>query len=216
MTGPAARRTAQGEATRARIIDAAADLMFARGTAGTSLDDVLAATGTSKSQLYHYFADKDDLILAVIAHQTDRVLADHQPYLHQLDSLTGLRRWCDAIIALQREHRGVGGCPIGSLASELADTDEPARALLADSFARWEDLIRAGLQAMHDASRLRPEADPAELAAAVIAALEGGLLLTQTTRSTRHLELALAMAVEHVARQTDSEGPNTHSSPPVH
>lgn len=214
MTGPAARRTAQGEATRARIIDAAADLMFARGAAGTSLDDVLAATATSKSQLYHYFADKDGLILAVIARQTDRVLADQAPYLHQLDSLAGLRRWCDAIIALQREHRGVGGCPIGSLASELADTTEPARALLIDSFARWEGMIRAGLQTMHDASRLRPDADPAGLAAAVIAALEGGLLLTQTTRSTRHLELALGMAIEHIARHTNHEDPDTHSSAP--
>jgi len=73
-------------------VAAAADLMLLGGVAETSLDAVLAATGTSKSQLYHYFADKDDLVLAVIAWQTERVLQSQQPQLFALDSLAGLRR----------------------------------------------------------------------------------------------------------------------------
>jgi AcrR family transcriptional regulator len=68
-----------GAQTRARIVAAAADLMLLGGVAETSLDAVLAATGTSKSQVYHYFANKDDLVLAVIAWQTERVLQSQQP-----------------------------------------------------------------------------------------------------------------------------------------
>ena len=65
--------TARGAATKARIVAAAASLVYERGIAGTSLDDVMAATGTSKSQLYHYFADKDALICEVIRAQLGRV-----------------------------------------------------------------------------------------------------------------------------------------------
>ncbi|MGV7852690.1 TetR/AcrR family transcriptional regulator, partial [Mycobacterium kansasii] len=65
--GPAGSRlTARGAATRARIVAAAASLVQEHGVAGTSLDDVMAVTATSKSQLYHYFANKDALIREVI------------------------------------------------------------------------------------------------------------------------------------------------------
>ena len=73
--------TARGATTRARIVEAAADLIYAHGVERTSLDDVMAASGASKSQLYHYFADKDALVLEVIARQTERVLDAQRPYL---------------------------------------------------------------------------------------------------------------------------------------
>lgn len=57
---------ARDEATRARTLQAAAELMFVKGVAATSIDDVRAATGTSKSQVYHYFADKDALVQEVL------------------------------------------------------------------------------------------------------------------------------------------------------
>src|SRR5579863_8657281 len=92
--------TARGAATRARIVEAAANLIYAHGVERTSLDEVMAASGVSKSQLYHYFADKDALVLEVIAKQTERILAAQQPHLGALDSLRALRAWGQAIIRL--------------------------------------------------------------------------------------------------------------------
>ena len=192
------RLTARGAATRARIVDAAAGLVFQGGVAATSLDAVLAASGTSKSQLYHYFDDKDDLVLAVIERQTAAVLAAQQPALGRVDSIAGLRGWRDLVVGLQRRRGCVGGCPIGSLASELAES-ERARDVLAESFASWESAFVEGLTAMRDRGELTADAQPTELATALMAALQGGLLLAQTTRSTRPLELALDMAIDHVA-----------------
>ena len=192
---PATRR---GAATRDRIVEAAAELVFLRGVSGTSLDDVRAATGTSKSQLYHYFRNKADLVGAVIARQTDRVLDAQRPQLEALDSFAALARWRDRIVGLQRAAGCVGGCPIGSLASELAESDEDARQDLVAAFARWEHYLVAGLSVMRERGRLRSNADPQDLATAVMTALQGGLLLTQTSRSTRPLELALDMALAHV------------------
>jgi AcrR family transcriptional regulator len=62
-------RTARGAATRARIIDAATDLVRAHGAANTTIDAVIEASEVSKSQIYHYCADKDDLVLDVIQRQ---------------------------------------------------------------------------------------------------------------------------------------------------
>jgi len=191
--------TARGAATRSRIVNAAADLMYAHGVDRTSLDEVMAASGVSKSQLYHYFADKDALVLAVIAVQTERVLDAQQPHLEALDSLPAIRAWRDAFIRLNKMAH-YRGCPLGSLASELANDSEQARKRLAASFAVWCDRIERGLGKMHERGELSASADPHELALALLAAVEGGLLLAKTTHSSRPLEIALDMVVEHVAR----------------
>ncbi len=191
-------------ATRARIIEAAADLVYAGGVGGTSLDDVLEASVTSKSQLYHYFADKAALMQEVIILQTERVLGRQEPLLSKLDSMTGLRRWRDAMVEITRASGGSGGCPVGSLASELADHSEQARALLTNSFQTWESYLADGLQAMRDRAELAPSADARDLATAIMTALQGGLLLSKTTRTCRPLELALDMAIEHVVRHLPS------------
>jgi TetR/AcrR family transcriptional regulator, transcriptional repressor for nem operon len=192
--------TARGAATRARIVEAAAGLVYRRGASPTSLEDIMEASATSKSQLYHYFADKDALMRAVIEFQTRRVTGGEAATLQTVDSLDKLRRWRDAVVKMNRAARGVGSCPLGSLASELAGRSESARALLAHGFELWESQLRRGLRTMRDRGELKAEADPAELATAVIAALEGGLLLAKTKRTTRPLELALGMAIGHVAR----------------
>jgi TetR/AcrR family transcriptional repressor of nem operon len=191
--------TARGAATRSRIVDAAADLIYAHGVDRTSLDDVMAASGVSKSQLYHYFADKDALVLEVIARQTERVFEAQTPHLEALDSLPALKLWRDAIVRLNKAGHGKG-CPLGTLASELANDFEPARKCLADSFAMWRDRIEQGLAKMRERGELAASADPHELAVAVLSAVQGGLLLAKTTHSSRPVEIALDMAIDHVAR----------------
>jgi len=191
--------TARGAATRARIIEAAADLIYMHGVERTSLDEVMAASGVSKSQLYHYFTDKDALVLEVIAKQTERVLEAQQPHLEALDSLPALKAWRNAIVRLGKATQGKG-CPLGSLANELADDSEPSRKRLADSFSTWRDRIAIGLAKMQERGELAASADPQDLALALLSAVEGGLLLAKTTRSSRPLEIALDVAIDHVAR----------------
>ena len=191
--------TARGAATRSRIVEAAADLIYAHGVERTSLDDVMAASGVSKSQLYHYFADKDALVLEVIAKQTERVLDAQRPHLEALDSLPALKAWRDAFVRLNKATQ-CGGCPLGSLASELANDSEPARKRLADGFSVWRERIENGLARMQKRGELGASADPHDLALALLSAVEGGLLLAKTTRSGRPLEIAFDMAIDHVAR----------------
>jgi TetR/AcrR family transcriptional repressor of nem operon len=192
------RWTVKGRATRARILEIASSLMHEHGVASTSTEDILKAAAVSNSQLYHYFDDKDDLTRAVVAYQIERVLSGQEQLLAGLDSFAALEGWRDTVVSFASQQRGRGGCPIGSLASELADRDEDARQALAAGFARWETAIREGLEVMRDRGELRTDTEPSELALATLAALQGGLLLTQTRRDATPLATGLDAAIAHI------------------
>jgi AcrR family transcriptional regulator len=186
-----ARLTPKGVATRARIVEAAADLVLARGAGGTSLDDIRAETATSKSQLFHYFpGGKSELVAAIAALQSERVLAAQRPYLDTLDTWAAWEGWRAAVLAhyCSQAH---WGCPIGALAAGLASGDPARAADLAAYLDRWRGYLEAGLTRMHAAGLLRRDADPRTLALATFAALHGGLLLTQTMQSGEPLAAAL-------------------------
>src|SRR2546423_15543054 len=191
-------KTRRGRASRERIVEAAAGLMFAHGVRRTSLDDVMAAAGVSKGQLYHYFADKDDLVRAVIARQTAHVFDAQRPLLDELDSWAAIAGWLDGLVRLQEERGCAGGCPLGSLASELADEDEAARRALVESFDAWAGYLARGLARMRARGELAATADPATLAAATLASIQGGLLLAQTRKSVRPLRVALDAALAYL------------------
>jgi AcrR family transcriptional regulator len=183
------RLTAKGERTRTRIVATAARLIYERGVASTTLDDVKAATGVSGSQVYHYFPDKDELVQAVISYQAD-VIAGNQRQA-DLGSAEGLRAWRDMVIAQARNDDGKGGCPLGSLAGQLSETDQHARALLAGGFGQWQAVISEGLRRLSQAGQLRDGTDPDALAVTLLATLQGGLLLAQVQRDPRPLETAV-------------------------
>ncbi len=188
MTGEP--RTARGRATRERILNVATGLIAADGVASTSLEDVRVAAGVSKSQLYLYFADREDLLRAVAQRITDQVMDAQTDALARCDSLQGLATYFDAIVALQVDRQARGGCPIGTLAGQLAETDESVREELADGMARWEQSLRAGLAEMASRGEFIDTADPDVLATQTLALIQGGLLLTQVHRDPGQIRRA--------------------------
>lgn len=198
MTQTPTRLTPKGHATRQRIVQAAADLMFVQGVAGTTLEHVRDVAGVSSSQIYHYFADKDQLVLAVIDFQNDAVVAEQENAFARLDSVAALRRWRDQVIAHQRRMDCQGGCPIAALGSQLGELDIDARDGVAAGFQRWQAAIRNGFASMLDNGTLPPDTDVETLATAMLASLQGGLLLCQMHRSTSPLEAAMDVMIDHV------------------
>jgi AcrR family transcriptional regulator len=183
--------TPKGMATRARIVENAADLLLAHGVGGTSLDDICELTATSKSQVFHYFpGGKSDLVSAIASFQGERVLEAQRPYLDALDTWEAWEGWRGAVVA----HYGSQahwGCPIGALASELIGKDPERAAEVAAYMDRWCGFLEAGLIRMRATGLLRAGADPRRLAYSMFASLHGGLLLTQTVQSIEPLEAAL-------------------------
>jgi TetR/AcrR family transcriptional regulator, transcriptional repressor for nem operon len=185
--------TERGRRARASIIDAAATLMYQKGVSMTSLDDVLAAAGSGKSQLYHYFDSKADLVAAVIERQLELVLA-RQPNLTHIDSWEGIDAWVSEILTAHSAPGGPFACPLGTMAAELKN-DETFRPLLDEAFRRWEAPLANGLQTIQDRGQLVADADPRRLASAVIAALQGGMLLARVRGDIAPLRDTLEAAV---------------------
>lgn len=200
------RLTRKGQATRDRIVEAAAGLMFRQGVAGTTTEQVQAAAGVSASQIFHYFADKRALVRAVIAYQAEAVLTAQQPLLARLDSMEALRAWADLYVSVEEQLKYEGGCPLGSLGGELAETDAAARQDVERGFAQWEEAIRDGLRAMYARGDLRRSADPDALALALLTALQGGLLMTQIRRNPAPLRTVLDVVLAHIESLTPRRG----------
>jgi AcrR family transcriptional regulator len=190
--------TAKGLATRQRIVAAASALILEHGVEAAKLEDIQDAAHVSASQLYHYFEDKGALILAVIDHQTDAVLGAHRPVLERLDSFDALGEWRDLIVESIEAQHCVGGCPLGSLVGGLAESDPIARAALAESFARWEQLLRAGIETMRDRGELSVDIEPGSLAVSVLASVQGGLLLSQAHRDSTPVRIAVDTAIAYL------------------
>lgn len=190
------RLTPKGERTRARIVEAAAALIHERGVAATTLEDVKVAAEVSGSQMYHYFPDKNDLVQAVIDYQADAIVNRNR---RALSSANGVETWRNMVLTAAKRTKAKGGCALGSLAGQLAESDPEARALIAAGFDQWAAAIADGLRSLHANGKLPPGIDPDDLAVTLLATLEGALLLAQVHRSSRPIETAvntlLALAI---------------------
>jgi AcrR family transcriptional regulator len=195
---PTRSLTVKGERTRQKIVDTAAALMLTDGVAGTTIEGVCAAAGVGRSQVYHYFDDKGELVRAVIEWQAERVFSGQEPHLAHIRGWESWDAWRDFVVAIQRKAGCVGGCPLGSLASELADEDELTRHVLVKSFERWERAFCDAVQQMKDLGLMRADADTAFLATTLLAALQGGLLLCQTRKDVAPLETSLNGAIGYL------------------
>ncbi len=198
------RLTQRGAATRSRIVTVAADLVQRYGVSETSLDQVMEASGASKSQLYHYFKDKEDLLREAAALQATRVLGSHSRILEGFDSLAGLRKWAEALLLLSRGQ----GCPLGALVYQLPRTAKNANKEVAGGLEAWRELLESGLAKMKTRGELADRAEPSEVALALLASVQGGLLLSRSSNSNRPIEIALGMALDHVSRLCEPAGVN--------
>jgi AcrR family transcriptional regulator len=196
------RLTSKGRATRDRIVQFAADLVFVAGARETTLDHVRSAVGASKSQLYHYFGDKDELLHGVIDFQGERIIRAQQPELAAIDSVASLKRWRDKLVQLGDAFGKVGGCPIGSLANELASHSENHRRALELHFDHWAAHIEDGLLRMQANGCLKPPLDPKTLSITFLTAIQGGLLLAKLQRSSTALATALDETIRSIERQS--------------
>ena len=157
-------------------------LFWEKGYGSTSVADVLQAARVNSGSLYHFFPGKQDLLLAVLDmyHGGLRTMLLEPAWRGVTDPIERI------FALLARYRRSLAdtdcfyGCPIGSLALELHEPDQPVRERLAANFAAWTDAIH---QCLKDAgSRLPSDLDRRELAAFVLTAMEGGVMQARTFR----------------------------------
>ncbi|WP_377273049.1 TetR/AcrR family transcriptional regulator [Peterkaempfera sp. SMS 1(5)a] len=182
--------TAKGRATRGRIIQGAAEVLREKGVAAATLDDILARTRTSKSQLFHYFPDgKDELLLAVAQFEADQVLSDQQPYLGRLESWEDWYQWRDTVV--ERYEEQGDQCPLGSLFLQIGRNTPGARAIVIELLRQWQEHLATGIRAMQAAGHVAASLDVDRAAAALLAGVQGGVSILLSTGRSTHLRAAL-------------------------
>ncbi len=199
--------TARGQQTRARIVASAAALMCEQGIAATSIDQVRRAAGVSGSQMTHYFHDKRTLVHAVIVWQTERVIEfNTQAGTTALDTFEALRHWADRHIDMQKALDFVIGCRLGGLAGQIGAADDQSRAALAVGFDRWAQVVRTGLRSMRSRGVLRPDTPVDKLTTALVAAHQGGALMSQIKRDITPLREALDGVLDYISSYATEPG----------
>jgi TetR/AcrR family transcriptional repressor of nem operon len=188
--------TDRGRATVARVLDAACALFAEKGVRATTLDEIGAAAGVGRGQLYHFFAGKADLVADVVGLQVERIVGPIRPAVDAMSTADDVRNFCEAIISLHDSSEKIR-CPLGSLVPQL-DDDNAAREALKAGFTQWEALLAEGLRRVADSGGLISGADPAVLAGGLLAAYQGGMLLADVTGDVESLRRALNTVVTAV------------------
>jgi TetR/AcrR family transcriptional repressor of nem operon len=194
---PGEPKTGRGRASRERIVERAAELFAERGIAATSVDEVLAAAGAGKGQFYHYFRSRDELAAAAVGFRCAQVMAGLTAALGGVSSLAELERSLAGFVA-GFEESGMPGCPIGTLAAEVAGRNEEARLQAATGFDVWERLLAGALERMRQRGELRADARPAVLATGLLASIEGGMVLSQARKDMASLRVAVEAGLAQV------------------
>jgi AcrR family transcriptional regulator len=188
--------TPKGLATRERILDAAVEVLIRSGRESMNLDDILAATRTSKGQLFHYFpGGKRELVHAATRRQVRRVA---EGFAAPLDTLDAWRTWVDRTVGLHRRQTGEDACEVAAMAARVLEQEPEDRAVLAGTMQAWHRHFAEGVRAMQRSGQLRADADPAAIAALFAAVLQGGAVLDKATGRLEYLEAALGAALAHL------------------
>lgn len=179
-------------ATREVLVEAARVLFWKQGYEATSTAQILEAAEAGSGSLYYFFASKEELLLAV--------LEWYKANLHKMVVEPVFKRVKDPIervfgilegyrIQLQRtkfEH----GCPVGSLALELSNSQPAARRLIAENFTAWCAVIDKCLNEIKH--RLPPGADTKQMSQFILTTMEGAVMLARSYRSLAPYEAAVA------------------------
>lgn len=179
----------KGERTKANIIRKTADLFNKQGFLNAPLSSVIETTGIQKGGLYRHFESREVLAHAAFDHAVGAIAARfHAALLSRANA-------CDRLLALLDSYDGneidaplPGGCPIMNTAIESDHADEALRRRAQDAMNRWRDLLAGVVAEGQKAGEIRAEIDANDVAVILIAAIEGGVMMTQLSRNPQPLQ----------------------------
>lgn len=194
-------KTTKGEKTRRRIVGHATLLMYEKGYARTTIDDVIAAAGVTKGSFYFHFSSKEALGYAVIDNASDYILGSMRRSL-DLTQLTPQERIEAMLKGIQDIVEAADcsrGCILGNLALETSNSNDGFRERIARAFRDWSELIASELEEMKAEGELPPDFDCAAYADFAIAALEGGIMISKVTLDPAPMRNSVALILRQFA-----------------
>ncbi|MGF1497669.1 MAG: TetR family transcriptional regulator C-terminal domain-containing protein [Elainellaceae cyanobacterium] len=191
----------KAEETKTKIIQQAANLFNQRGYAGSSMSDIMQATGLKKGGIYNHFASKDELAIAAfdfaVQQTSDRYV---RALKGKRGAIAGLQAIVYTFCVAPDELALKGGCPLLNTAIESDDAHPALRERAQRAMYRWRHLIHQIVQKGIDGGEIQPVVNSDEVATILIATLEGALMMTKLYGDRIHLQ----RAEEHLNRYIDS------------
>jgi AcrR family transcriptional regulator len=182
----------KGEVTRQKIIEQAAPLFNQLGYAGCSMQDIMAATGLEKGGLYRHFCSKEELAEEAFRYSWAKVLDMRWEGIDSVEGAVGKLRF---LVHRFVEIRSIipGGCPVLNTAIDADDGNPALRKLVHKAVQEWKTRIALIVSAGIEQGEIRADVEPRSIANIVIAALEGGLMITRLEGSRTAIHDAEAM-----------------------
>ena len=193
------KELSKAERTRQYIIEATAPVFNKKGYAGTSLSDLTEATGLTKGSIYGNFENKEEVALAVFDFNTCRVSDMVEQQMKAADT------YYEKLMVYSRVYNddrlaAHGGCAILNTAVEADDTNEALKIKAAQAILRWKKNIVTLINGGIAAGEFKADINPEENALAIIALIEGGVMISKVTDSSSSLQQVLR-AVENLINQ---------------
>lgn len=167
--------------TQERLLDAAQQLMLAKGFVATTVDEICEAAGVTKGSFFHYFQSKEDLgklVLDRFCHVRLKLMQE-SPSQKKKDPLERVYGWVDCAIEMSKSPMAKNGCLLGNFAQELSDTRPAMRSLCAQRFTEWAALLKQELDEAKAKHLPKSRLDTESLAEHFIAIIEGALILAK-------------------------------------
>jgi TetR/AcrR family transcriptional repressor of nem operon len=192
--------TSKGQKTRERIVAEAANLFNQRGFEGSSMSDVMAATGLEKGGIYRHFSSKEELAAEAFDYAWKSAFETRIHDLEQVpNSIEKLKRF---IVNFINGRPAVpGGCPVLNTAVEADDGNLLLRDRVRAAWREWRDYLAEIVAAGLKRKEIRPEVDAKQVATLIISSLEGALMIARLERNKE----ALLTAQSHLERYLDTE-----------
>lgn len=182
---------AHGHEAYGRLLDAASRLARRRGFDRTSVNDVIAASGVKKGSFFHHFPDKDSLGLAVLERDRIRFMEMIDTCLAAPTPLDGLDRFLAQALRKHRQTGFIGGCLWGNTALEMSDSNPVFAGRVARVFADWTGKLARTIRAGQQRGQVRGDLPAGALARTMVAAVEGGIMLSRLTKRAAPLRNCL-------------------------
>ncbi len=190
----------KGQETRERIVARAAELFNQHGYGGTGIAMVMEAAHLEKGGIYRHFASKEALALAAFDYAANTVRR------RMIDAVTSASSAPEVALAVVEVFRGyagnpplAGGCPLLNTAIDSDDGNPLLRARAAALLSELEGLLTRTLQQGIARGEIRPEVAPEQLAALIIATMEGAVMMSRLRDDPRPLQWAAEHLHAHIA-----------------
>ena len=177
----------KGELTRQRIVELAAPIFNRNGFRGCSMQDVMDATGLEKGGIYRHFSSKEELAAEAFRFAVRNSVKIRTEGLDEAwSTLEKLRYVVRQFVELPSPTPG--GCPIMNTAIDSDDGNPALRKLAVEAIADWRARLVAIVEAGIRRREIRRSANPRQVANAMIAILEGGLMISRLEGSKSALQ----------------------------